>query len=161
LCLIYRTLKWVRKYRWPMRACVRHASVGPLGTWCRHGSARPLKDMIYPSSAGTLTFVRTIETCVESNFCHRTRTVHNSRSFSFVFLRMIRSCVNIIKLPNPIRKLTILKKIIILIVSKIKNKFRSHQRIGFSVICETPHVGCFQMAVTIVVLTENVCMSRR
>jgi hypothetical protein len=29
-------------------------------------SARPLKGMIYPSSAGTLTFVRTIETCIQS-----------------------------------------------------------------------------------------------
>jgi hypothetical protein len=33
-----------------------------------HESARPLKGMFYPSSTGTLTFVKMVETCVESNF---------------------------------------------------------------------------------------------
>jgi hypothetical protein len=33
-----------------------------------HASAGPLKDMFYPSSAVTLTFTRSIEMCVESNF---------------------------------------------------------------------------------------------
>jgi hypothetical protein len=68
--------------------------------------------------------------------------------------------VHTIKLPNPINKLTILK-IITLVVSELESKFQSHRRIGFPAICETPHVGCFQMAVTIVVATKNVCMSRR
>jgi hypothetical protein len=31
-----------------------------------HESARPLKGMFYPSFAGTITFVKTIETCIES-----------------------------------------------------------------------------------------------
>jgi hypothetical protein len=33
-----------------------------------HKSAGPLKIMFYSSSAGTLTFAKSIETCVESNF---------------------------------------------------------------------------------------------
>jgi hypothetical protein len=33
-----------------------------------HESARPLKGIFYPSSTGTLTFTRSIETCVESDF---------------------------------------------------------------------------------------------
>jgi hypothetical protein len=33
-----------------------------------HESDGPLKDMFYPSSVGTLTFARSIETCVENNF---------------------------------------------------------------------------------------------
>jgi hypothetical protein len=45
-------------------------------------SEKPMMGMIYPFSAGTLTFVRTIETFVES-LCHRTRTIHSSRSFHF------------------------------------------------------------------------------
>jgi hypothetical protein len=68
--------------------------------------------------------------------------------------------VHIIKIPNPINKFTILK-IIILVVSEIESMFRSHRRIRFFAIHETPHVGCFQMAVTIAVVTENMCMSRR
>jgi hypothetical protein len=38
--------------------------------------------MFYPFSAGTPTFVRTIETFVEF-FCHHTRMIRSSRSFLF------------------------------------------------------------------------------
>jgi hypothetical protein len=38
--------------------------------------------MIYPFSAGTLTFVRMIETFVES-LCHRTQMIRSSGSFLF------------------------------------------------------------------------------
>jgi hypothetical protein len=86
--------------------------------------------------------------------------IHNSRSFSFVLVRMVKSCVHIIKLPNTINKFTILK-IIILVIFEIESMFRSRRRIGFLAIHETPHVGCFQMAVTIVVVTKKVCMSKR
>jgi hypothetical protein len=43
-------------------------------------SEKPMMGMIYPFSAGTLTFVRIIETFVE-NLCHRTRMIHSSGSF--------------------------------------------------------------------------------
>jgi hypothetical protein len=45
--------------------------------------------------------------------------IHNSRLFSFVLVSKVRSCVHIIKLPNPRSKLIILK-IIILIDSEIE-----------------------------------------
>jgi hypothetical protein len=44
---------WARKC-WSSKGMSGHENVGPL------------KGMIYPSSIGTLTFVRMIETCVES-----------------------------------------------------------------------------------------------
>jgi hypothetical protein len=51
-------------------------------------SEKPMMEMIYPFSAGTLTFVRTIETLIKI-FCHR----------FFFLVRMIRtSCI--IKSPN-------------------------------------------------------------
>jgi hypothetical protein len=49
-------MKWVRKYHWSMR------------------------DLFYPSFAGTLTFVTMIETFVES-LRNRTRMIHTNGSF--------------------------------------------------------------------------------
>jgi hypothetical protein len=51
-------MQCVRKYHWSMR------------------------DLFYPSSTSTLTFIRTIEIFVE-NLCHRTRTIHSSGLFLF------------------------------------------------------------------------------
>jgi hypothetical protein len=68
-------------------------------------------------------------------------------------------CVHIIKLPNRLSNMTILK-IVIIIVSEIESRLRSRRRIGFPAIHEIPLVGCFQMAITIDVVTENMCMSR-
>jgi hypothetical protein len=65
-----------------------------------HKSAGPSKGMIYPSFVGTQTFVRMIEMCVESDFCHQIRMISNSGLFSFVLVRSVRSSVHIIKLPN-------------------------------------------------------------
>jgi hypothetical protein len=45
-------------------------------------SERPMMEMIYPFFAGTLTFVRMIETFVES-LCHRTRMIRSNGSFLF------------------------------------------------------------------------------
>jgi hypothetical protein len=59
-------------------------------------------------SVGTLTFARSIETCVESGFVTVIRMIRNSESFLLFW-----SCVHVIKLPNPISKLTILKIIIL------------------------------------------------
>jgi hypothetical protein len=59
----------------PLRACVK------------------LADCCDPSSTGTLTCVTSLETCIESDFCHRIRTIRNSGSFSFVLVRMVRLCV--------------------------------------------------------------------
>jgi hypothetical protein len=114
--------------------------------------------MFYPSSAGTLTFVRTVETCIESIL---PPYPNDSQQWviSFVLVRTIRSCVHIIKLPNPIIKLTFLK-IIILLDFEIKSKFQSRRRSCFPAIHKTLHVGCFQLAITISVVTKNACMSR-
>jgi hypothetical protein len=49
------------------------------------------------------------------------RAIRNSGLLSFVLVMMVWSCVHIIKLPNPISKMAILK-IIILTDSKTKSK---------------------------------------
>jgi hypothetical protein len=46
-------------------------------------SGKPMMEMLDPFSAGTLTFVGTIETFVESAFTTVPRTIHSSRSFLF------------------------------------------------------------------------------
>jgi hypothetical protein len=49
-----------------------------------HKSAGLLKGIFYPSSAGTLTFIKIIETCVESNFAtERVRSTIAGRFFCF------------------------------------------------------------------------------
>jgi hypothetical protein len=60
-------------------------------------------------SVGTLTFVRTIETFVES-LGHRFRMIYNCGSFLFLLVRMYMSCVHIIKLPNRLNNMSMLKK---------------------------------------------------
>jgi hypothetical protein len=47
-------------------------------------SEKPMTGIIYPFSAGTLTFVRTIETFIES-LCHHTRMIRSSGSFHFLW----------------------------------------------------------------------------
>jgi hypothetical protein len=48
----------------------------------RDVSEKPMMGMIYPFSAGTLTFVKTIEIFIES-LGHRTQMSRSSRSFIF------------------------------------------------------------------------------
>jgi hypothetical protein len=83
-----------------------------------HVSASPLRacvkvdDSCDPFFAGTLTYVKTIEMCVES-ICHQMHAIHNSRLLSFVLVWTIRSCAHIIQLPNIVSKMAILKIIIL------------------------------------------------
>jgi hypothetical protein len=65
----------------PLRACVKVA------------------DCCDPSSVGILTCVKTLETMLRA-FWHHIRTIRNSRSFSFVLVRMIKSRLHCIKSPN-------------------------------------------------------------
>jgi hypothetical protein len=46
-------------------------------------SEKPMMGMLDPFFAGTLTFVRTIETFVESTFATVLRMIHSSGSFLF------------------------------------------------------------------------------
>jgi hypothetical protein len=63
-----------------------------------------------------------IETCVESD-CATERIRSTVMGHLFIYLvRTVRSCVHIIKLPNPISKLAILK-LVILIDSEIESMF--------------------------------------
>jgi hypothetical protein len=77
-----------------------------------HESAKPLKGMFYPSSAGTLTFIRTIEICVESILPPYPNDLQ-WRIISFILVRTVRSCVHIIKLANRLSNMTILKSVIL------------------------------------------------
>jgi hypothetical protein len=71
--------------------------------------------MIYPSAVGTLTCVESLEMFV------RVLLPPYPNDY-FVLVRMVRLCVLVIKLPNPIRKLAILK-VIILVDSEIESMF--------------------------------------
>jgi hypothetical protein len=53
--LMCRTLKWVQKYRWPMRGLSWAHKCWSARGMSGYESAGPIKDMIYSSSVGTLT----------------------------------------------------------------------------------------------------------
>jgi hypothetical protein len=57
------TLKWVRKYRWPMMEMIRACKC-----WTLVRAYVNVADCCDPSSVGTLIYVKMIETCVESDF---------------------------------------------------------------------------------------------
>jgi hypothetical protein len=78
LCLVCRTLKWVRKY-WSARGITGHKSAGPLRACVN------IADCCDPSSAGTLTCIKSLKMFYESTFCHRIRTIHNSGSILSVW----------------------------------------------------------------------------
>jgi hypothetical protein len=73
-----------------------HASAGPLRACVN------VADCYDPFFAGTLICIKSLETCVESDFTTVPKRV----------LRTIRLCVHIIELPNLSSKMTILKIII-------------------------------------------------
>jgi hypothetical protein len=54
-------LKWARKC-WAARGMIGHTSAGSLRACVK------VADCCYPSSAGTLTCIKLLETCVESVF---------------------------------------------------------------------------------------------
>jgi hypothetical protein len=72
-----------------------YESAGPLGAWVGTKVLDPIRvcmkvgDCCHPSSAGTLTYVKTLEMVLRA-FYHRIWMIHNSRSFSFILVRMIR-----------------------------------------------------------------------
>jgi hypothetical protein len=55
-------------------------------------SENPMMRMLDPFSAGTLIFVRMIETFVESAFAIGLRTIRSIGSFLFFLVRTVRSC---------------------------------------------------------------------
>jgi hypothetical protein len=75
-------------------------------------------------------------------------------------MRTIRLCVHIIKLPNPISNMTILK-IVILIISKIESEFWNYEELDFWQSAKAPHECCPWMTVTIAMVMKIICMSRR
>jgi hypothetical protein len=74
-----------------MMGMIGHASAGPLRACVK------ICDCYDPFSTGTLTRVKTIETCVENAFCYRTRAIRTSGLFLFVLVRAIRSSLHCIK----------------------------------------------------------------
>jgi hypothetical protein len=111
----------------------QHESAGPLRACVK------VADYCDPSSAGTLTCVKSLEMCVESAFA--TVSKRNSRSFLFILVMTIRMCC-IIELPNPISKTAILK---IVILAKFRNRFWVSKPIDesdFRQSAKAPHKSC-------------------
>jgi hypothetical protein len=88
-----------------------HTSVGPW--WARLGmqvlvylghewawNCWSHKGMFDSSSTGTLTYVKIIETCVESIFCRRMRAIHNSGSFVLFWWGWLGWVLHCIKSPD-------------------------------------------------------------
>jgi hypothetical protein len=61
-----RTLKWVRKYYWPMMVIIWARKCWSARGMSGHESVEPPKDMFYSSSVGTLTCDKSLVTCGES-----------------------------------------------------------------------------------------------
>jgi hypothetical protein len=78
----------------------------------------------------------------------------------FFMVRTIRSCMHIIKLPNPISKMKILK-IIILAESTTVSKFKPVEELDFWRSANTPHKHYLWTTVNIVMVIIIVCLSRR
>jgi hypothetical protein len=93
-------------------------------------------------------------------FYHRIRTIRNSGLLSFVLVRMIRLYVNIIKLPNPSTKTTILK-IVILIDSESVSRVQTIKNFDFRQSVKALHECCLRITITIAMVVKTVCMSRR
>jgi hypothetical protein len=81
-----------------------HESAGPLWA-CMAWKYWSLKRMcegwwlLWSSSAGILTCIKSLVMVLRA-FCHHIRTIHNTGSFSFVLMRMIRSSLHCIKLTD-------------------------------------------------------------
>jgi hypothetical protein len=71
-------------YYWPMMGMIWARKCWSSRGMSGHKSAGPLNGMFYPSSTGTMTFVKMIETCVESDFAtERVRFAIADRFFCF------------------------------------------------------------------------------
>jgi hypothetical protein len=76
-----------------------------------HESYGALKGMIYPTSAGTLTLLEHLKCLLRAPSPPYPNDLQ-LRVIYFVLMRMVRSCVHVIKLPNPLNKMEILKILI-------------------------------------------------
>jgi hypothetical protein len=71
------------------------------------------------------------------------------------------SFVHVLKLPNPMRKMAILK---IIIIAKFWNRLRVSKLVGesnFRWSTNTPHEWCLWTAVTIAMVVKIMCLNRR
>jgi hypothetical protein len=85
--------------------------------------------------------------------------IYNSKSVLCLLVRTYRSCVHIIKLPNQLSKITILK-IIILIVSGTRSEFNPSKNLISSNPLRLRTSAVFQTAITIAMVIEIMYMSR-
>jgi hypothetical protein len=125
-------------------------STDPLWTWVKND------DWFDPSSAGTLTHVKTIETCVESAFA--TVCVQSSIVNFFLLFwwgRLGRIALHQVTWSN---KLNNKLKVVISTLSETKSE-------SFTILFYRNTLNsarrCIQMVATANVVIENMCMSRR
>jgi putative effector of murein hydrolase LrgA (UPF0299 family) len=99
--------------------------------WCRWCEMSMMM-MIYLCSAGTLTCIKSLETFVGA-LLPPYMNDSQYQIVSFLLVRTVRSSVHIIKLPNPIINMAILK-IIILVKFWNRSRVSNRQRSNFSAI---------------------------
>jgi hypothetical protein len=132
-----------------VRTLSEYFGTGPLWTWVK------IDDWFDPSSTGTLTCVKMIETCVENAFV----TVCVQSAIAGCFLLFLWGRLGQVALHQVTwsKKLNNKLKVIISLLSKTKSESFTILFYGDPLISAC---GCIQTAVTAAVVTENVCMSR-
>jgi hypothetical protein len=144
-------MEWVLRY-WSFGDMSEYVRTGPLQTWVKNDN------WFDPSSAGTLTCVKMIETCVESAFA--TVCVRSSIAGSvllFLWGQLGQVALNQVSWSN---KLNNKLKVIISPLSETKSESESFTILFYGNPLNSAH-GCIQMAVTAAGVTENACVSRR
>jgi hypothetical protein len=133
-----------------VRTLSEYFGTGPLWTWVRND------DWFNPSFVGILTRVKTIEVCIESVFT--TVCVQSAIAGCFLSLWWGRlDWVALYQVPWS-KKLNKKLKVVILPLSETKSE--SFTILFYDNPLNSTH-SCIQMAVTAVVVTENVCMNMR
>jgi hypothetical protein len=125
---------------------------GPLWTWVKNN------DWCDPSSAGTLTHVKMIEICVESDFA--TVCVQSIIVGCFLLFWWGRLGPVALHQVTWSRKLNNKLKVIISPLSKTNSESESFTILFYGNPLNSAR-GCIQMAITTAVVTKNVRMSRR
>jgi hypothetical protein len=144
-------MEWVLRY-WSFVDMSEYFDTDPLWTWVKND------DWFDPSSAGTLTRVKTIETCVESAFA--TVCVQSAIVGCFLLFwwgRLDRVALHQVTWS---KKLNNKLKVIVSPLSETKSESESFTVLFYGNPLNSTR-GCIRTAVTAAVVTKNVHMSRR
>jgi hypothetical protein len=145
--LLFVDIEWVLRYR-SFVDMSEYFGTGPLWTW--------VKNNVWcdPSSTGTQTRVKTIETCVESIFA----TVCVQSAIAGCFLLFWWGRLDWVALHQDTWSKKLNNKLKVVISPLSETKFESFTILFYGNLPNSAH-GCIKTVVTAAVVTENVRMS--